>query len=525
MSFAFAAWSLAFAGGCFPNAGLPAQFGCKSDSDCPAGQVCGEGICVEALRSGDPGEPDPVSPGSQEDGGAPDSGTPGDAATPDSAEGDASPEDNGPGEDASPGDAAPEDTASPPADTGPDDVISSDLDPPDSKPDDAPDGGRPDAISSDAEEPDGCRLTDPATELCDGVDNDCNPATPDGAEAPGVDTPCNTNLPGVCGKGKMLCISGKLECVQSAGPLRVDVCNGEDDDCNGQVDDNAQGCAGAQVCQEGKCVERCEDECKEEGVSLCKDNKVVQCSRTALSSCLKFVDVQTCGSTGCSNGKCVECTPAAKDPACAGKCGKISDGCGGLLECGGCKAGEACGVKTANLCSCAPENNTCANRVCGTFKNNCGDMIQCGHPCAAGSTCSKNGDACKTCPAGWAWFPETGNCYKMSTVQARYGEAERHCKDAGSHLVTISSPGENSFAAQIAGAGKYFWIGITDRDKENEWRWITGEAVTFKGWNPGEPNDYWGEDCGEMNSNQPAAGWNDTDCGERRWYVCEIENR
>ncbi len=84
----------------------------------------------------------------------------------------------------------------------------------------------------------------PSAEVCDNEDNDCDGAEDDGN--PGGGNACATGLPGVCAAGAQQCINGAVICVQLTQPSN-EICNNLDDDCDNAVDDNpagvGQGCA------------------------------------------------------------------------------------------------------------------------------------------------------------------------------------------------------------------------------------------------------------------------------------------
>jgi hypothetical protein len=77
----------------------------------------------------------------------------------------------------------------------------------------------------------------PSTEVCDGVDNNCNGTADDGIAQ--VGQPCGVNQ-GICKAGTIQCTAGQIVCAGSIGPS-IEVCNGLDDDCDGTVDNNVQG--------------------------------------------------------------------------------------------------------------------------------------------------------------------------------------------------------------------------------------------------------------------------------------------
>ncbi len=86
-------------------------------------------------------------------------------------------------------------------------------------------------------------------------------------------------------------------------------------------------------------------------------------------------------------------TPVCTPKTCAEDsiaCGPASDGCGNLLQCGTCPAGQFCGGGGPGQCgtssSCVPETCMSQNIACGQAGDGCGNVINCGN-CPTGEIC------------------------------------------------------------------------------------------------------------------------------------------
>jgi len=82
-------------------------------------------------------------------------------------------------------------------------------------------------------------------------------------------------------------------------------------------------------------------------------------------------------------------------------------------------------------------------------------------------------------------------------------QAEANAVKLGGHLVTINDAEENLFVSNIflknspwsirAAASDIennHWIGLSDKDNEGTYRWISGEPVTYTNWASNEPNNF-----------------------------------
>src|SRR5437762_1102009 len=67
------------------------------------------------------------------------------------------------------------------------------------------------------------------------------------------------------------------------------------------------------------------------------------------------------------------CVPLMCGTGAQARCGKVGDGCGGVLDCGDCTGGATCGGGgIAHVCGGDP---TCAKTTCATGAGNyCGDV-------------------------------------------------------------------------------------------------------------------------------------------------------
>ena len=123
---------------------------------------------------------------------------------------------------------------------------------------------------------DSARLNTVSAELCDNRDNDCDGQSDEQVATNGDS--CDTGLLGVCQSGALTCVRGNNNCTpsQTAG---TESCNGLDDDCDGETDENADsevltaecysgplGTAGIGICQNGLrfCADGTFDACEGE---------------------------------------------------------------------------------------------------------------------------------------------------------------------------------------------------------------------------------------------------------------------
>lgn len=212
---------------------------------------------------------------------------------------------------------------------------------------------------------------------CGGVTAYCHPCT-------GSDT-CGAVTKDVCGHNNCTpttCPAGT--CSDTGG-----VPNG----CGGLA--GCQPCPAGDTCggggQAGKCGHpNCTAlKCGDPGVIECGQTGD-GCGGTLTCSCPAG---KTCGGGGQAN-KCGACTPITTCPAGL-NCGQWPDGCGGAINCGpnngNCDPGQACGAGgQSNVCgvgTCTPKTCTQLGAECGQVADGCGNIVTCPN-CPAGDFCN-----------------------------------------------------------------------------------------------------------------------------------------
>lgn len=148
------------------------------------------------------------------------------------------------------------------------------------------------------------------------------------------------------------------------------------------------------------------------------------------------------------------CTPMTCTEARV-NCGEVPDGCGGVLDCGTCRAPETCGgFGTPNVCGCTPMS--CAERGadCGVI-DNCGEPLDCGtctgsQTCGGGGrpnvcgctpvSCASAGANCGSLPDGCGGVLDCGSCTPPWTCGGGVGGRPNVC---GCNLTTCEDEGAN----------------------------------------------------------------------------------
>jgi Ca2+-binding RTX toxin-like protein len=79
-----------------------------------------------------------------------------------------------------------------------------------------------------------------------------------------------------------------------------------------------------------------------------------------------------------------------------------------------------------------------------------------------------------------------GKTYLLTNA-GTWGQAQAEARTYGGNLVTIDTPQEQSFLAEVY-AGQDVWIGYSDAGVEGQWQWFSG-ATAYTNWAGGQPDN------------------------------------
>jgi hypothetical protein len=230
--------------------------------------------------------------------------------------------------------------------------------------------------------------TSDTLDVCDGVDNDCDPASTDGSEDPLVGTACDGTDSDLCVEGTNSCSAGSLSCSDSTGD-NLDICDGADNDCDPASNDGDEDPLLGTAC-DGADGDLCP-----EGTNSCSSGSLA-CDDTT-SDTLDVCD-------GVDNDCDPSSTDGSEDPLFGSACdGTDSDLC--LEGTNSCSAGslscsdntgdsnEVCASGTDEDCDTVTDEFDCVS--CGTVD----DTITCStdlNDTTVGASAELNGYACAT---------------------------------------------------------------------------------------------------------------------------------
>jgi sugar lactone lactonase YvrE/uncharacterized protein YegL len=203
----------------------------------------------------------------------------------------------------------------------------------------------------------------PTVEICDAVDNDC-----DGRTDEGLSRACRTS----CGAGTQSCNEGRWGSCESTTKPSPELCDGKDNDCDGRVDENWPTL--------GKSCTAGSGACQNQGRVVCAaDGKGVRCNASPRPATTEVCD----GRDNDCDGK----TDEGLSRECANKCGQKGRE--------SCRQGRwvGCTAPAPRPEVCDGKDNDCNGKIDDLSKRSCRNA------CGQGSISCKDGKWTACLPA------------------------------------------------------------------------------------------------------------------------------
>jgi hypothetical protein len=335
-------------------------------------------------------------------------------------------------------------------------------------------------------------------------------------------TACDTRQPGICAEGTLRCVDDRPTCTRNTAP-RAEVCNGLDDDCDGEVDEGDL-CPGKLRCLNGSCgcltAADCpgqDTDCRRRtcvdavcGVAFAADGTAVpeqtrgDCQRRVCDGAGNVVsrpddgdlpnDANPCTANVCSAGQ------PSHPPLPAGRTcpGGVCDGEGHCGECvpgasRACYTGPA-GTEDVGICRAGTQTclgnrswGACQNEVtprtevCNGADDDCDGVVDEGDLCPGEQTCC------------------AGRCVTTGDDEANCGACGNRC-----------AAGETCCGGSCLGEGAPCTSSLPGVCAAGTQQCVDGAIVCEPGVRPGEREEV----CNGLDDDCDGVVDNDTNCGE-----------
>lgn len=124
-----------------------------------------------------------------------------------------------------------------------------------------------------------------------------------------------------------------------------------------------------------------------------------------------------------------------------------------------------------------------------------------------------------------------GHIYELYDKPTSWETAKLVCENKDGHLATITSSEEQKVIESLIRYGKrtFYNVGATNLENINEWKWVTGESMSYTNWAIGEPNNVANIEryLSVFNNENYFAQWNDTTnastSGVSNGFICEYD--
>ena len=113
----------------------------------------------------------------------------------------------------------------------------------------------------------------------------------------------------------------------------------------------------------------------------------------------------------------------------------------------------------------------------------------------------------------WIVNPANGHAYKRVPCESR-DDAVAQAAEEKAQLVAINDAQEQAWLSAVFGH-EFYWIGLSDAEKEGHWQWDNGEPLTYENW---LPDDFFAE-FSDANESPDEKDYVVTTFADGKWYA------
>lgn len=81
-----------------------------------------------------------------------------------------------------------------------------------------------------------------------------------------------------------------------------------------------------------------------------------------------------------------------------------------------------------------------------------------------------------------------GRWFRVYVEKGGWKRARERCVIVGGRLATVPDSATQTFIKELA-SELPLWLGATDEKTDGVWQWVDGTNMTFKAWQPGQPDN------------------------------------
>ena len=113
--------------------------------------------------------------------------------------------------------------------------------------------------------------------------------------------------------------------------------------------------------------------------------------------------------------------------------------------------------------------------------------------------------------------------YQFINKNMTWTDAKAYCENIGGYLLTITSPEENAYIAELlaTNGNPQCWAGGTDDSLEGAWKWVSGEKWDYTNWGSGQPDDPGNAQEDYLQLGYSDNKWNDANNNTLLPFICE----